>query len=348
VEQRALQTSSTPPYRRVSAAFGTMLSASRLLFTPRVLSRGSSVCSSVSSPSVSRFATPQLASWTSSSAFASLVAAPAQQQQRGMAYLALNNLRDNDGARKEAKRLGRGAGSGLGKTAGRGIKGQKARTGNKGVRGGFEGGQTPLHRRMPKWGFTNARNKKDISVVNLGSLQKYIDSGRIDPSKVITLKQLQDSNICGKIKDGAKLVGDGKETFKTPIFIEVTRASKSAIEAVEAAGGVVVTAWYNRLNLKVLLKPHQFHPNRVPRRARPPDQKEMQYYLDYENRGYLSPEMQLKLRDLKVNLLHIPYPFKSVEEYETYVDHLENSKKIPSVPRPPVLESPFENPVAAK
>ncbi|GBG31573.1 39S ribosomal protein L15, mitochondrial [Hondaea fermentalgiana] len=265
---------------------------------------------------------------------------------RGMAYLALNNLADNPGARKNRKRVGRGSGSGLGKTAGKGIKGQKARAGNKGLRAGFEGGQTPLHRILPKWGFTNARNKKDIKPINISVLQSYIDQGRLDVSKVITMKQLHDAGICGKVKDGVKLVGDGK--LSQPIVIEVTRASKNAIKAVEEAGGLLVTAWYNRSNLKVLLKPHQFHPHLVPRRARPIDAKEMAYYLDYENRGYLSPEMQFKLRELGLNFLHIPYPFASVEDYETYTTQLAQSRALPHVPRPAPIESPFENPLAAK
>ena len=209
----------------------------------------------------------------------------------GTPRLTLNRIRDNPGAMKVAKRVGRGIGSGKGKTAGRGHKGQKSRQGNKGMRGrGFEGGQTPLHLKIPKTGFSNARFKAELKALNVEKLQQFIDKGRLDAEKPITMKELFDSNIVGKIPHGVKLLGRGH--IKTPVRIEVTRASKSAIEAIEAAGGTVVCGWYNRLNLRALLKPHKF--DVIPRRARPPPRK-IKYYQDYENRGYLSPEMQLKL-----------------------------------------------------
>jgi len=236
-------------------------------------------------------------------------------QSRPLAMLAMHTIRDKEGAIKRKKRVGRGAGSGLGKTSGRGMKGQKARSGNKGLRSGFEGGQTPLHRSVPKWGFTNNQFKKNLTWASVGRLQRFIDAGRLDPTRLITMKDLRDCNAVGKIKDGVKILGDGEIT--TPIVIEVTRASKQAIEKIEAAGGVVICSWYNRLNLKVLLKPHKFHPKLVPRRARPPP-KEMTYYLEHENRGYLSPEMQFKLRELGLDLLHIPFP---LEERQKEVEH---------------------------
>lgn len=228
-------------------------------------------------------------------------------QSRGLATsLSLRSIRDNKGARKAKKRLGRGAGSGLGKTAGRGMKGQKARSGNKGLaKRGFEGGQTPFHLRVPKWGFTNANFKQELSELNVDKLQALIDAGRLDASKLITMKHLLDANAVGRIKHGVKLLGKNGTHLTTPVTIEVTRASKSAIEAVERTGGTVVCGWYNRINLKVLLKPHKFHPLRIPRRARPPVKK-MPFYTSYDNRGYLSPEMQLKLRDMNLQLLDIP------------------------------------------
>ena len=212
------------------------------------------------------------------------------RKMSGSPRLTLNKIKDNRGANKVAKRVGRGIGSGKGKTAGRGHKGQKSRQGNKGMRGrGFEGGQTPLHLKIPKTGFPNTRFKAELKALNVEKLQKFVDKGRLDPSKPITMKELFDANIVGKIPHGVKLLGRGHIT--TPVNIEVTRASKSAIEAIEAAGGTVVCGWYNRLNLRALLKPHKF--DVIPRRARPPPRK-MKYYQNYENRGYLSPEMQLK------------------------------------------------------
>jgi len=216
---------------------------------------------------------------------------------RGMAMLALNNIRDNPGSKRVSKRVGRGVGSGKGKTCGRGHKGQKSRAGNHGLKGkGFEGGQTPIHKRVPKWGFSNAKFKIEFNSVNLSRIHQWIIAGRIDASKPITMKELFDSNLSGKIKHGVKLLGVGAEKFDIPITIEVSRASKSAIEAVEKAGGTIVCSYYNRVGLRALLRPDKFDPERMPLRARPKPKK-MRFYNDNELRGYLSPEMQLKLKD---------------------------------------------------
>lgn len=148
----------------------------------------------------------------------------------------LNDLRDNEGARKNKMRVGRGIGSGKGKTAGRGVKGQKARTGV--AINGFEGGQMPLHRRLPKRGFTNLF-ANEYSVVNLGLLQKAIDGGKIDVSKEIDAAVLVAAGLVGKLaKDGVRLLGRGELTSK--ITIAVAGASASAKAAVEKAGGSVV------------------------------------------------------------------------------------------------------------
>mmetsp|Transcript_24448 Transcript_24448/g.39718 ORF Transcript_24448/g.39718 Transcript_24448/m.39718 type:complete len:271 (+) Transcript_24448:221-1033(+) len=225
---------------------------------------------------------------------------------RSFAILSLNNLPRTYGRKK--KRKGRGVGSGLGKTAGRGHKGQKARKGNKGLRGrGFEGGQTPMWKRLPKVGFSNNQFKTELGEVNLSRLQRYIDGGKIDPTKIITMKHLSDCGLCTGIKDGVKLLArptraeydkqnDPEFTpIKQPIHIEVTRASKKAIELVERANGLVVTKYHDRIALKLLLKPWSFdHRLPPPRHARPPP-KQMAYYTNFENRGYLSPEIQLKL-----------------------------------------------------
>jgi large subunit ribosomal protein L15 len=146
----------------------------------------------------------------------------------------LNELSDRPGATKAKKRPGRGVGSGLGKTAGRGIKGQKARTGV--AIKGFEGGQMPLHRRLPKRGFNNIFAKK-FNELNLGRIQAAVDSGRLDGKKPITAEALKDAGLIRRTKDGVRLLGHGELTAK--LAFEVAGASQSAIKAVEAKGGTV-------------------------------------------------------------------------------------------------------------
>ena len=146
----------------------------------------------------------------------------------------LNEIRDRDGATKAKKRLGRGIGSGLGKTSGRGVKGQKARTGV--AIKGFEGGQMPLHRRLPKRGFNNIFAKK-YNELNLGRIQAAVDSGRLDGKKPITIEALKDAGLIRRAKDGVRLLGHGE--LKSKLAFEVTGASGPAIKAVEAAGGTV-------------------------------------------------------------------------------------------------------------
>ena len=147
----------------------------------------------------------------------------------------LHELRDNPGARKRRKRVGRGPGSGIGKTGGRGIKGQKSRSGV--AIKGFEGGQMPIHRRLPKRGFNNIFRKR-YAVVNLGSLQRFIDAGKIDPKKPIDEAALLASGLVRRLHDGVRLLAKGELKAKK-LAIEVTGASKAAIAAVEAAGGSV-------------------------------------------------------------------------------------------------------------
>jgi len=146
----------------------------------------------------------------------------------------LNQLSDNPGATKRAKRVGRGPGSGMGKMGGRGIKGQKSRSGV--TIGGFEGGQMPLYMRLPKRGF-NMRNPKKHAVINLGILQKFIDEKKIDAKKDITEDVLIESGLVRRKLDGVRLLAKGELTSK--INLTVTGASKSAVAAVEKAGGSV-------------------------------------------------------------------------------------------------------------
>ena len=146
----------------------------------------------------------------------------------------LNEIRDKPGATSARKRVGRGIGSGLGKTAGKGTKGQKARTGV--AIKGFEGGQMPLHRRLPKRGFNNIFAKK-FNELNLGKIQGAIDAGTLDGKKPITVEALKEAGLIRRAKDGVRLLGRGE--LKAKLNIEVHGASKSAIAAVEKAGGTV-------------------------------------------------------------------------------------------------------------
>jgi ribosomal protein L15, bacterial/organelle len=146
----------------------------------------------------------------------------------------LNEIKDNEGATKNRMRVGRGIGSGKGKTAGRGVKGQKSRTGVS-IKG-FEGGQMPLHRRLPKRGFTNIF-AKDFNTVSLGRVQQAIDAGKLAADAVVTVEALKAAGVLRRVKDGVRLLADGELTAK--VAFEVAGASRSAVEAVEKAGGQV-------------------------------------------------------------------------------------------------------------
>jgi large subunit ribosomal protein L15 len=144
----------------------------------------------------------------------------------------LNEIRDNEGAHKKRMRVGRGPGSGKGKTAGRGVKGQKSRSGV--ALRGFEGGQMPLHMRMPKRGFNNPFALKLVEV-NLWRLQKAIDAKKIDIKKTVDAEVLIAAGVIRRAKDGVRLLGNGE--LKAKLDLVVWSASASAVKAVEAAGG---------------------------------------------------------------------------------------------------------------
>jgi large subunit ribosomal protein L15 len=148
----------------------------------------------------------------------------------------LNELRDNPGARLKSKRLGRGIGSGKGKTSGKGVKGQLARSGV--AINGFEGGQMPIYRRLPKRGFKNPF-RKEYSALNLGALEAAIEKGKIDPGQAITEAVLIAAGLGSRRTDGVRLLGKGE--IKRAINITVSGASAAAKAAVEAAGGTVTT-----------------------------------------------------------------------------------------------------------
>ena len=144
----------------------------------------------------------------------------------------LHELRDNDGASKKPKRIGRGPGSGKGKMGGRGIKGQKSRSGV--AINGYEGGQMPLYQRLPKRGF-NKPNRKSYAVVNLGMIDKFVLAGKIDAGQPVTEEVLVQSGLVRRKLDGVRVLAKGE--LSKAVNLEVTGASKSAVDAVEKAGG---------------------------------------------------------------------------------------------------------------
>ena len=146
----------------------------------------------------------------------------------------LNELANKPGSTKPRKRIGRGIGSGTGKTGGRGVKGQKSRSGV--AIKGFEGGQMPIHMRLPKRGFNNI-NSKTFVPVNIGRLQEAIDAKKLDAKKTITVAELKAAGVVTRVKDGVRLLGNGE--LKAKVNIEVSGASAAAIAAVEKAGGTV-------------------------------------------------------------------------------------------------------------
>jgi large subunit ribosomal protein L15 len=148
----------------------------------------------------------------------------------------LNEIRDNEGAHKRRMRVGRGPGSGKGKTSGRGVKGQKSRSGV--AIGGFEGGQMPLHMRMPKRGFNNPFAKKLVEV-NLWRIAQAIEAGKLDAGKPIDAAVLKAAGVIRRERDGVRLLGEGE--LKSKLEITVHSASASAAKAVEAAGGALTT-----------------------------------------------------------------------------------------------------------
>jgi large subunit ribosomal protein L15 len=146
----------------------------------------------------------------------------------------LNDIKDNEGSTHSRKRLGRGIGSGSGKTGGRGVKGQKSRSGV--AINGFEGGQMPIYRRLPKRGFNNIF-KADFVVVSLERVQAAIDAGKLDAKSTIDAAALKAAGVIRRIKDGVRVLGDGE--LKAKVKFEVAGASKPAVEKIEKAGGSV-------------------------------------------------------------------------------------------------------------
>ncbi|MCZ4287663.1 50S ribosomal protein L15 [Hoeflea alexandrii] len=146
----------------------------------------------------------------------------------------LNEITDNEGATKNRKRVGRGIGSGSGKTGGRGVKGQKSRSGV--AINGFEGGQMPIYRRLPKRGFTNIFST-DFNVVSVGRIQAAVDAGKLDGKATVDAAALKAAGVIRRLKDGVRILADGD--VKAKLTLEVAGASRTAIEKVEKAGGSI-------------------------------------------------------------------------------------------------------------
>ncbi|KAF8226226.1 ribosomal protein L15 [Tricholoma matsutake] len=205
----------------------------------------------------------------------------------------LANLKPAPGSHHSQKRVGRGQASGYGRTAGRGSNGQKSRSG-PGIRPGFEGGQTPITKLFPKRGFIN-QNAKTWAPVNLDRIQHWIDQGRLSssPENPITARELLLSGCIHDVHDGIKILGDGSQHFKTPIYIIPSRVSKNAIKAIEARGGKVVCKYYNTLSLNDCIK------GRIDRSSAAPTRREdIMWYGRYKNRGYISPATLASLGNL--------------------------------------------------
>ena len=147
----------------------------------------------------------------------------------------LNELRDNADATKSRKRVGRGIGSGMGKTGGRGVKGQKSRSGV--AIKGFEGGQMPIYRRLPKRGFSNVKFAAKLNIVSIARIEEAIGAKKLDPKQTITAKTLVDAGVLRRAKDGVRLLSDGDA--KSKLTFEIAGASKAAVEKIEKAGGSV-------------------------------------------------------------------------------------------------------------
>ncbi|KAJ3866914.1 ribosomal protein L18e/L15P [Lentinula novae-zelandiae] len=206
--------------------------------------------------------------------------------------ISLANLSPARGSLHKQKRVGRGQGSNHGGTAGRGHNGQNSRSG-AGIKPGFEGGQTPITKLFPKRGFVN-QNERVWAPVNLERIQHWINLGRLScsPANPITARELLLSGCVHDAHDGIKVLGDGAEFLTSKIYITPSRASKSAIRAIEDGGGQVVCKYYNPLALQDCVK------GRTDRIAAAPTRRQdIMWYSKYQNRGFLSPDLLKKLDD---------------------------------------------------
>ncbi|OAA66477.1 50S ribosomal subunit protein l15 [Niveomyces insectorum RCEF 264] len=273
--------------------------------SPQIPLAGAALCRKTPFSRCSGLLTQSAPSQPAASLVSLFAALAVQSRSAGI----LASLRDNPGAHQKRIRLGRGPSSGKGKTSGRGHKGQKQ---HGKVKPWFQGGQTPLIRTWGQKGFVNHRADV-MSEVNLDRLQAFIDAGRIDPTKPITPRELIQSGLVGRVRDGIKILARGKDDLRTPVDLLVSRASANAIDAIEAAGGKIVTRYFTKQSIKWLLQgksavsstPLPTGPERVeeeleklrqaPHSRRLPDPTsrwDIEYYRDPAHRGYLSHMLQ--------------------------------------------------------
>lgn len=218
-----------------------------------------------------------------------LVTGTVLQQVRSVSLL--SRLHPSLNSTKSFKRVGRGPSSGYGKTSSRGQKGQKARGS---VKPWFEGGQTPITKLFPKTGFKRV-TALDLQVLNLQRINEFIEKGRLElkEGQVLDMRLMKKSGlISGSLKDGVKILADGKEKFQYPIKIEATRASTEAIRAIEKAGGEFTARFFSKLSLRAHINPEHFLTTRghIPLPARPTKKRDIDYYSRVDKRGYLIKE----------------------------------------------------------
>lgn len=208
----------------------------------------------------------------------------------------LGSLKPNEGAVTAYKRVGRGASSGLGKTSGRGQKGQKARGS---VPWWLEGGQTPYYKRFPIIGFKRP-HRKDYNKVNLGTIQEFWDRGRIplQSGETLTIRVMKECGlITGSLKDGAIILARGATSYNVPLDIEALKASELAISTIERANKTFTARYFTPLSLRAHVNPEKFLLKKgyVPLPARPTHRRDIEYYLSEEKRGYLLSDRSLLL-----------------------------------------------------
>jgi len=225
------------------------------------------------------------------------LSSPARTMGSATRLLSLTDIADNPGARKKRMVVCRGPGSGRGKTAGRGHKGTLGRGHLK--KRGFEGGQTPLWKRTPKYGAKNVELRRELEYVNLGKVHQWVKLGRLDPTQTITMKLIRDCGLLGNVcpKWGIKLLAKGSGAFwakPMPLTIEVTEASEKAVEAVEAAGGKVKKVWFSRVAMRAHFKPHKY-PIAIKHQGIPPQKKRARYREYMEEYLEANPQYKDKL-----------------------------------------------------
>lgn len=215
----------------------------------------------------------------------------------------LSKLHASEGSYKKEKRVGRGPGSGLGKTSGRGQKGQKARSS---IPNWFEGGQTPIYKLFPKRGFFR-QNKLDLNEVNLARIARFYKEGRlpVKEGEVLTMAHMKKFGlITGPMKDGVSIIRTGRENYTVPLKIEATKASQPAMKAIENAGGEFTAKYYSTsVCFRAHHAPHWFLQKRgyLPLQSRPIARRDILFYGDANRRGYLSKQSDQPSQDTKIN-----------------------------------------------